>query len=136
MVIVRAYLASLVAFLAVDAVWLLLVAAPLFAARLGDWLRPAPDLSAAAAFYLIYAAGLTGLAVLPTRRQASLAAAAAKGALLGLTAYATFDLTALAILQRYTLDLALADIAWGTAASSVAALAGVFAAGQERETAS
>ena len=49
------------------------------------------------------------------------------GALLGLTAYATFDLTNLAIINGWTLGLAALDMAWGTVLSAIAAVAGYLA---------
>jgi uncharacterized membrane protein len=51
-------------------------------------------------------------------------AAAWRGAILGLTAYGTFDLTNLAIIQGWTLAVTLVDITWGMIASALASLAG------------
>jgi uncharacterized membrane protein len=124
-----ASLASLLAFLILDAAWLSLVAVDLFQIRLGPILRPAPMVGAMIAFYLIYAAGLVVLAVRPALTANSWRMAAALGAVLGLTAYATFDLTNLAVIDRWTIGLAVADIAWGVAASTIAALVG-YAAGR------
>jgi uncharacterized membrane protein len=39
---------------------------------------------------------------------------AARGALLGLVAYSTFDLTALAVLAGWSALVTVVDIAWGT----------------------
>ena len=108
--ILVAYIATLIAFVALDVTWLMLVAVGLFQSQLGAILRPQPDLIAAAAFYPIYAGGLVMLAVRPALRARSLISAAANGAILGLTAYATFDLTNLAIIKGWTLGLALIEI--------------------------
>ncbi len=115
------YLAGLVAFAAIDAVWLTFVAGPMFAAELKGLLRASPDFGAAALFYLIYAVGLMVLAVQPALVARSAQVALLNGAVLGCTAYATFDLTCLAILEAWTWRLALPDIIWGTMLSGVAA---------------
>lgn len=125
---IKAHLATLIAFVALDAVWIFLVAGPFFKGQLGPLLRTQPDLAAAAVFYVIYAAGLLVLAVVPALHARSAMAATWRGAALGLTAYATFDLTNLAIVEGWTLAVAVVDIAWGTLGSSIAALLGFLAA--------
>lgn len=124
-----ASLASLLTFVVLDAVWLSFVALDLFQKQLGPILRPAPMVGAIVAFYPTYVAGLVALAVRPAISSNSWRTAAMLGAVLGLTAYATFDLTNLAVIELWTIGLAIIDIAWGVAASTVAALAG-FAAGR------
>jgi uncharacterized membrane protein len=119
-----AWLASLLTFVILDAAWLSLVAIDLFQKHLGPILRPAPLVGAIVAFYLVYAAGLVVLAVRPALVCNSWRTAVALGAMLGLTAYATFDLTNLAVIERWTIGLAIADIAWGVTASTLASLTG------------
>lgn len=122
-----ASLVSLLTFAILDAAWLSLVAIDLFQKQLGPILRPAPWVGAIVAFYLIYAAGLVVLAVKPALSHQSWRKATTFGAMLGLTAYATFDLTNLATIDRWTIELAAVDIAWGVFASTLAALAGYSA---------
>ena len=122
-----AFLVTLIVFVVLDALWLMLVAGNMFQQQLGAILRPQPMLAAAAAFYPIYAIGLYALAVRPAIAARSMASAAAKGAMLGLTAYATFDLTNLAIINGWTVRLAVSDMTWGIVASAFAAVAGTGA---------
>lgn len=122
-----AFTASLLTFIVLDAAWLILVGIGQFQAQIGSILRPQPDLGAAAAFYATYAVGLMLLAVRPALQQRSLGCAATNGAVLGLTAYATFDLTSLAVIKGWTWELALLDMAWGTALSCAAAASGYWA---------
>lgn len=122
-----AFGASLLTFVVLDAAWLMLVAIGQFQAQIGPLLRPQPNLVAAAAFYMIYASGLLLLAVRPALQQRSIGVAATNGAVLGLTAYATFDLTNLAVIKGWTLGVALLDMAWGTSLSCVAAASGYWA---------
>lgn len=128
-----ASLASLLTFVILDAAWLSLVAMDLFQRQLGPILRPAPVVGAIVAFYLVYVAGLVALAVWPALSHQSWRMAAAQGAVLGLTAYATFDLTNLAVIERWTIGLAVADMAWGVTASTLSALAG-YSVGQRRSS--
>ncbi len=118
------YVAALLAFLVLDAAWLSLVAVDLFRQQLGAILRDQPNIAAVVVFYLIYACGLTVLAVKPALARSSPGSAAATGGLVGLTAYGTFDLTNLAIISGWTPMLAIVDMTWGTAASAAAASAG------------
>jgi uncharacterized membrane protein len=122
------FAATLVAFVALDAVWLAVVANAFFKSQIGPLLRAQPDLAVAAVFYLIYTVGLIILVVAPALRDRSAKSAAWKGALLGLTAYATFDLTNLAIIQGWTLAVTLVDVTWGAVVSAVASLVGYHVA--------
>lgn len=124
----KAYLGTVIAFVALDAVWLFLVAGTFFKSQLGSLLRAEPDLAAASVFYAIYAAGLVVLVVMPALQTRSAMTAAWRGAVLGLTAYATFDLTNLAIIKGWTLAVTVVDVTWGTLGSSTAALLGFYAA--------
>ena len=126
-----AYVATLTTFAAVDVVWLVTVAIGQFQRQLGAILKPEPDLGAAVAFYVIFALGVVFLAVRPALAQRSVGVAAVNGAVLGFTAYATFDLTNLAVIKGWTIGLAALDMAWGTALSAGAAAAG-YAAGAWR----
>ena len=117
---------TLLAFLALDVAWLAVFAAGLFKSQLGPLLREQPNLFAAAAFYLIYVAGMVILVVAPALPDASPRATALRGAMLGLTAYATFDLTNLAIISGWTLAASLADLAWGTIATALTCVAAFY----------
>jgi len=116
--------ATLLAFVCLDVAWIVLVGNAFFNSQLGALLRSKPDLVVSAALYLIYAAGLVYLAVMPASCKLSAKGAAGRGAVLGLTAYATFDLTNLAIIQGWTLAVSLVDISWGTLASALASFVG------------
>lgn len=60
-----AYLFTLVAFLVIDFIWLSTMASRLYRPAIGDLLAENFRLAPAVVFYLIYAAGLTFLAVRP-----------------------------------------------------------------------
>ncbi len=123
-----AYLASGLGFAVVDAVWLTMVGPKLYRPALDEVLAEKFNLPAAIAFYLIYVGGILLLAILPTAREdGTWIKALTTGAILGFVAYATYDLTNQATMKVWDLKITLADIAWGTFVTAVAATVG-FAA--------
>jgi uncharacterized membrane protein len=118
---VVAYLTTLIVFVAIDFIWLSSMADRLYRPLLGDMLASGFRLAPAIAFYLIYALGLTALAVRPGLLAGSPQMAVVCGAMLGFTAYATYDLTNQATLRNWSTILTIADLLWGTALSGVAA---------------
>ena len=84
-------------------------------------MRPQPGFVAAALFYAVYAAGVVHFAVMPGLRAGGWTTALAQGALLGLVAYATYDLTNLATLKGWPIAMSAVDIAWGAALTAVVA---------------
>jgi len=121
------YGATLAAFLALDALWLGVVARGFYARQLGDMLRSDPRWGAAALFYLIYILGVVVLAVLPALEARSALKALGLGALLGLVAYAAYDLTNLATLRGFPVRMVVVDLVWGTALTGTVAWAGYLA---------
>lgn len=128
MTIVAAYIATLIAFVGLDMVWLALMVNRVYRPVIGDLLAASVNLPAALAFYLLFPVGLTIFATLPAVKLHSLADAALYGALFGLFAYATYDLTNQATVRGWTTQLSLIDMAWGFALSGAAATVGFLAA--------
>jgi len=121
--VIAAYLLTLVTFLAIDAVWLGLIARDLYKRDLGHLLAPNVRWGAAGVFYLLYVAGVLILVVLPNL-NAPVTRAILLGAVFGLVAYATYDLTNLATLLRWPVRVTLLDLAWGTLLTAATAAAG------------
>lgn len=119
-----AYVASAVVFLGLDYIWLSRVARDFYASSLGSMMRETPDFLAAGVFYLFYIGGIVFFAVMPAE---SWKGALLRGALLGLLAYGTYDMTNLATLKGWPWRMAAVDMAWGTALTALAALGGYLA---------
>jgi uncharacterized membrane protein len=117
---VISYAVALVALLACDMVWLSTVGATVYRPRLGDLLLDKPVLWAAALFYLVYALGVVIFVVAPALRAESWPRALALGALFGLFAYATYDLTNLATMRGWSGLVTVLDIAWGACLTGIA----------------
>lgn len=122
-----AWAATFLVMLVIDLLWLGVIAKSLYQQGMGNLLAPQPRLVFAAAFYLLYPVGLVIFAVLPGFAAGSLARAAMLGALFGLFAYATYDLTNLAVVRDWPVGLSFLDMAWGSFASGVSAAAGLAA---------
>jgi len=118
-----AYLSALVCFLALDTCWLTVMGPRLYRPALAALMAADVDWVAAALFYLVYIGGLLLFAVAPGRRARRLSVAGGYGAVFGLVAYATYDLTNQATLRGWPWTVTLADLAWGAFASGVAAAA-------------
>ena len=118
------YAATFTVMLVLDMLWLGVVAKSFYQAGIGHLMADRPVIPVAAAFYVMYAAGLVFFAVVSTETSLGFAKTALYGALFGFFAYATYDLTNLATLKNWPVSLALVDMAWGTVVSGVSAVAG------------
>ncbi|MDQ7840540.1 MAG: DUF2177 family protein [bacterium] len=115
------YVATLLVFLAVDMIWLGGIAKGLYRAELGHLMRPAPLWSAALIFYALYVVGILFFVVYPARGDAALTRVFFTGAFFGLIAYATFDLTSLAVIRDWPLRIVFIDLAWGAVITGITA---------------
>lgn len=132
--LLTAYAATAVAFLAVDSVWLSLMASRLYQPLLGDMLAEDFDIVAAALFYVLYVGGIVFFAVKPALERGRAATAALNGALFGLCAYGTYDLTNQATLKDWPAIITVADLCWGTFLTAAAATIGFLAASRLRRS--
>ena len=125
---IKLYFVTLLAFFAIDMVWLGLVARSFYYEQLGFLLNPNTNWVAAMIFYLLFILGILVFVVLPGLKEDSLKATILRAALFGLVTYATYDLTNLATVKDWPLLITIVDLAWGTvltiAVSSVGFLAG------------
>jgi uncharacterized membrane protein len=123
-----AFTAALIAFCACDFVWLAVVARNYYQAQIGSLMLEQPNWIAAAIFYPLYTAGIVFFCVGPALARDSWTRASISGVLLGLVAYATYDLTNLATLRGWPTAVSVIDVLWGMFVSGVAATAGFLAA--------
>jgi uncharacterized membrane protein len=106
------YLISIPIFFIIDMIWLGVIAKNFYQVRIGhlmeiSWLP-------ALLFYFIFLVGLTYFALYPAAQAGSLQTALVAGALFGFFTYATYDLTNLATIRDWPLDMVVVDILWGT----------------------
>ncbi len=123
-----AYIGAALAMLVLDSMWLSFAAKRLYRPELGNILADGFRIAPAAAFYFLYVAGIVFLAVAPGLAADKWTVALTRGMALGLIAYATYDLTNQATLRQWSTTVTIADMAWGTVLTGIAASAGFFAA--------
>jgi len=123
----KLYGCSLLAFLALDAVWLGLIARTFYVRQLGHLLSAHPNWWAAIAFYPLFVYGLVVFAIEPSLQSGSWLKAAQLGCLFGLITYATYDLTNQATLKDWPLIVTIVDLAWGAVLATLVSVAGYYA---------
>lgn len=112
-------------FVAVDMVWLTLVAKNFYKDKLGSLLAEKASLLPAVLFYALFIVGLVVFVIRP-ELDASLAKVALKGALFGLVTYATYDLTNQATLKNWPSAITVVDLLWGACISALICTLTVF----------
>ena len=124
--IIIAYFATMIVFFAIDFVWLGTVAKNFYQGQIGPLLLEDFRIGVAAAFYIVYLAGVTFFAARPALESGTATTALLYGAAFGFFCYATYDFTNLATLKGYTVMVALVDLAWGTFLTGISAYLGTW----------
>lgn len=120
------YLLTSVVFFAIDIVWLGFIAKNLYRKYLGSFLSDRVNWTAAVIFYFLYIIGISIFAIYPSVHKDSVLNAILLGALFGAIAYATYDLTNLATLKNWPIQIVFIDIAWGAVLTAIVSLAGFY----------
>jgi uncharacterized membrane protein len=118
-----AYFSGLIVMGVLDGAWLSFAVSRIYKPGIGQLMADKPVASAAIIFYLLYAAGVAYLITLPALAAGSLGSAATRGAVLGLIAYGTYDLTSLAIMRGWPASVTVIDMIWGAILTGVSAAA-------------
>ncbi|MEP7118142.1 MAG: DUF2177 family protein [Acidobacteriota bacterium] len=123
--LLKQYAAGLATFLALDLVWIGVVANQFYKRELAGLARMDGDnfairLGPALVLYPLIILGLQVFA-LPRAAGEPLWASAAWGGLFGLIGYGVYDLTNYATLTNYTLRMTMVDMAWGAVLSAATA---------------
>jgi uncharacterized membrane protein len=113
----KLYLISLTAFLAIDMVWLGVIAHSFYQQQIGFIMAPSVNWLAAIIFYLLFVVGILVFVVLPGLEKGSLKTTLLRAALFGLITYATYDLTNFATLKDWPVLVTVVDMMWGTVLS-------------------
>lgn len=121
-----AYIATAIIFLGIDAVWLGKVATGFYRSRIGELMLDQPNFLAAGVFYLFYVVGIVYFAVAPALSGGGWTQAMISGAILGLVAYGTYDMTNIATLKNWSVSVSAVDMIWGTVLTSFSATAGYW----------
>ena len=121
------YLATLIVLIPIDFLFLRTVAKELFTSQVGEMLGEI-RLAPAVLFYLLYVAGILVFVSAPP--GATWRSTLLYGALFGLFCYATFELTALALLKQWSWRVVLVDVSWGMFMTALSSTSGLLIADQ------
>ncbi len=119
------YLTTLMVMLPLDFLFLGILAKDFFRSQVGPALGDV-NVLAAVIFYLLYPLGI--VIFVSYAAGANWQHTLLYGALFGFFCYATFDLTAMALLKGWTWPTTLVDLAWGTFMTATAATVGLWLA--------
>jgi len=118
-----------IVFFLIDLVWIGVVARDFYAETIGGMLRDSVNWPAALIFYFLYIGGIVIFVLAPALKSGSrVRHTALMGGLLGLFAYGTFDLTALALLEGWPVIVAFVDMVWGTVLTAATAVGSLYIA--------
>src|SRR5579862_3959405 len=109
-----------------DFAWLSLTAGPVYHRALGAVMSETLNWPAAIAFYLMYGIAVVLFGVRPALASGEWRLALLWGALFGLFAYGTYDLTNLATLKTWSLKVSLIDMGWGAFLTATSASASAW----------
>ena len=121
---VAAYAATAIVMVALDLLWLGVIARSVYRQGIGHLMADQPNVPVAVLFYAVFALGLMFFAVAPHGTGADWGKTIVAAALFGFFAYATYDLTHLATLKNWPTGVSLLDMAWGVVVSVASASAG------------
>lgn len=124
--LILSYLLTTLVFFAIDMVWLSFIAKNLYRKYLSGFLSDTINWKAAIIFYLIFIAGIFIFAIMPAVEKNSITKAIIYGAMFGFFTYATYDLTNLATLKNWPLQIVFIDMAWGALLTALVSTAGFY----------
>jgi uncharacterized membrane protein len=124
----KTYCLTFLVFLAVDFLWLGLIAKDLYQRYLGHLFSEQVNWPAAFLFYLIFVFGIMVFVVSPALKVQAWGQALTLGLVFGLVTYATFDLTSLALFKGWPTAIVVVDILWGVVLSGTVSTAGYLIA--------
>jgi uncharacterized membrane protein len=109
----KQYFTVLISLVVIDLIWLSVVAKSFYQKYLGYIFAEKFALWPAVIFYALYAFGLVFFVINPALESKSVMVAVLRGALFGLIAYATYDLTNQATIAKWPMIVTVVDLAWG-----------------------
>ena len=103
-----------ITFFVIDLIWIGGYAKGFYANHVGHLMGERVNWAAALIFYGVYIGGILLFVLIPALQSgSSVMHVMVMGGLLGLFAYSTFDLTALALFKEWSVIVTVVDIAWG-----------------------
>ena len=108
-------------FLFIDIIWLSQAVAYFYQPNIGELLNETPLALPAILFYLIYPLGVAILVIVPSLGNGSLKKIFFQGFVFGFVAYGTYNLTNMATLKGWSVNVVIVDMIWGGILTGVSA---------------
>lgn len=119
MVYIRNFVITFIVFMTIDLIWLGVVAKNLYNKYLGYIMTKNINWMAAIIFYIIFVIGMLLFVIQPALAKDSVQYLILYGMAYGFVTYATYDLTNLATLKDWPLEITIIDLIWGTTLSTL-----------------
>ena len=119
MIYLRNFIITFIVFMTIDLIWLGVVAKNLYNKYLGYIMTKNINWIAAVIFYVIFVIGLLLFVIYPAMAKNSVQYIIIYGMAYGFITYATYDLTNLATLKDWPIEITIIDLIWGTTLSTL-----------------
>jgi len=121
------YFVAALSMIVIDFIWLTLMMKPFYQKQIGHLMTTAPVMLPVILFYAIFILGLIVLVVSPALSgNFSYLKLFLYGALFGLVAYGTYDLTNHATMKNWPAIVTIVDLIWGTLLTGTVAVIAKF----------
>lgn len=117
---------TLTVFMVIDLIWLGFIAKDLYSKYLGYLMADNVNWLAAVVFYLIFIGGVCYFVLYPSLMDKNMTNLIIRAALFGFMTYATYDLTNLATIKDWPINITIIDLIWGTTLSTSVSLISYF----------
>ena len=125
-ILLTSVLLSALIFTIIDVLWLSYSVKNFYRPNLGQLLNEKPVIWAAVIFYFLYIFGLAILVIQPSLNYDSIASVFFKGAIFGLVAYGTYNLTNMATIKNWSESVVIVDMIWGAFLTGTSVSLGIY----------
>lgn len=119
------FFASII-FLIIDLLWLSYSVKYFYRPNLGPLLNDKPVMWAAILFYLVYVFGLAVVILQPAIYNDSIAQSFWTGLVFGIVAYGTYNLTNMATIKNWSVNVVIVDMIWGGLLTGSSSAIGIY----------
>ena len=110
----------------IDLIWLGFIAKDLYSKYLGYLMSDNVNWLAAVVFYLIFIGGVCYFVLYPSLIDKNMTNLLIRASLFGFITYATYDLTNLATIKDWPINITIIDLIWGTTLSTSVSVISYF----------
>tara|TARA_Y100001970_G_scaffold290123_1_gene422685 strand:+ start:2404 stop:2805 length:402 start_codon:yes stop_codon:yes gene_type:complete len=125
-ILLTAVIFSAIIFTIIDILWLSYAVKNFYRPNLGLLLNDKPVIWAAALFYFLYIFGLAILVIEPGLEANKIIDIFWKGALFGIVAYGTYNLTNMATIKNWSVNVVFVDMIWGAFLTGFSVTLGIY----------